>query len=524
MLPISLHSVRLSLLRWAIGAGAGVGALLVTGPAWAEEARPGVLVVLVDPGSTSLDPAEVRAAVARELRVDVVDAPAAGAAGTMSVKVEGPSELTMTFQSTDGWVEVTRQVGLPADPAEQMETIALLAGNLARNEAGELLAGLKPKQTPPPEKRTPAPAPRAEPRPKVPPPKTLTPPRLTEPGACELARTGLTSPRPLNLSLWHPIALGNERHTYNLELGLGYSRVGGISGAAVSPLILRIEGPLVGAAVAGIYLDARAGCGANLSGVGVRAQGELDGADAAGVFAWRDGPVEGVQAAGVITAARRVRGAQAAGALNLARGLLVGVQMSGIANFATGSVRGVQLAGVYNRSDDLDGIQIGLVNQASRVRGVQIGLINVSRKVDGIALGLVNVVQDGRTEFVAWVDGPARINAGVKYLFDPVYTLVGAGYDLEPSTSASSAIGVEVPLRPFFGALDVMYSFVGDYWLRGIQEFHARHEIRYRAMLGVEIVPRWFGLFAGGAAEHGVDSNGRRLHFRPEGLAGIQVF
>jgi hypothetical protein len=527
MLSLSLRSARRHLLQWAIGAGAGLSILFVNAPAWAEEARPGVLVVLVDPGSTSLDPAEVRAAIARELRVDVVDAPVAGAAGTMSVKVEGTTELTMTFQSTDGWVEVTRQVALPADPSEQIETMALLAGNLARNEAGELLAGLKPKETPPPEETHPSPQQRTELRAKVIPPKAPPPPKPAEASACELARLKLTSPRPLHLSLWHPIALDrdSERHAYYLEFGLGYGRVGGISGGALNPLILRIEGPLVGAAVAGIYLDARGpACGAYLGGVGVRAQEELDGADVAGVFAWRDGPVDGVQAAGVITAARRVRGAQAAGALNLARGLLVGVQMSGVANFASGSVRGAQLAAAYNRSDDLDGIQIGLVNQAGRVRGVQIGLINVSRKVDGIALGLVNVVRDGRTEFVAWADGPARFNAGVKYLFDPVYTLVGAGYDLEPSTSASSAIGVEVPFRPFFGALDVMYSFVGDYWLRGIQEFHARHELRYRAMLGVELVPRWFGLFAGGAAEHGVDSNGRQLHFRPEGLAGIQVF
>jgi hypothetical protein len=501
--------------------------LLASAPAWAEEARPGVLVVLVDPGSTGLDPAEVRAAIARELRVDVVDAPVAGAAGTMSVKVEGSTELTMTFESTGGWVDVTRQVELPPDPAEQIETMALLAGNLARNEAGELLAGLKPKDTPPPEETPPPPPKRAEPRPEVIRPKTAAPPKLPELSACGLAQRDRTSVRPLNLSLWHPVALDrdSERHRYYVELGLGYGRVGGLSGGAVNPFALRIEGPMLGAAAAGIYLGARGpGCGVYIAGIGIHAQGALEGAEAAGVFAGRDGAVEGVQGAGIVAASRRVRGVQGAGVTSLASDRVVGAQVSGLANLAAGSVRGAQLSALYNHSDDLDGIQIGLMNHAGRVRGVQIGLVNVSRKVDGIALGLVNVVRDGRAELVAWADGPARANVGVKYLFDPLYTLIGVGYDLEPSTSASSAIGVHLPLGPFFWDLDAMYSFVGDWWLKGIQQFHARHELRYRAMLGVELVPRWFGLFAGGAAEHGVDSTGRRLGWRPEALAGIQLF
>jgi hypothetical protein len=143
-----------------------------------------VLVVLVDPGSASLDPAEVRAAIARELRVDVADTPVGHAAGTMSVKVEGTTELTMTFQSVDGRVDVTRQVGLPPDPAEQTETIALLAGNLARNEAGEVLAGLKPEQ-PPPETFTPPPE-RDAPRREVPRKKTGPPTRLELGAAAEV--------------------------------------------------------------------------------------------------------------------------------------------------------------------------------------------------------------------------------------------------------------------------------------------------------------------------------------------------
>ncbi len=150
-------------VRWALGTG--LSAPLATGPAWAAEAQSPVLVVLVDPGSTSLDPAQVKAAIARELRVAVADAPAGDGAGTMNVKVKGTTELTVTFQSADGQVDVTRQVGLPPDPAEQTETIALLAGNLARNEAGELLAALKPTEAP---RETAEPAPERDvPRPEV---------------------------------------------------------------------------------------------------------------------------------------------------------------------------------------------------------------------------------------------------------------------------------------------------------------------------------------------------------------------
>jgi hypothetical protein len=517
-----LSGVRLPL----VGAASFFGAMCVEAWASAEEAGPRVLVVSVDPGSTGLDPEAVRKAIAGELRVDVVDAPVANAAGTMSVKVAGTTGLTMTFESTDGWIDVTRQVELPSDPREQIETIALLAGNLARNEAGELLAGLKPKEKPPQARPRPA-SKRTLPPNQVARADVLPPPKPPERDPCALGREAGGSLRPVGLSLWHPIAVDphSERHRYHAELGLGYGRIGGLAGGAIDALALRIDGPMVGAAAAGIYLDARGpGCGAYFSGIGVIGRDTLKGGEAAGVFAWRDAEVTGAQGAGVMGYLRGLRGAQAAGVLALDRGRLVGAQVSGIVSVTTGRVEGAQLAGVYNSGGDVDGVQIGLVNQAGHVRGLQVGLVNVSRKVDGIALGLVNVVSEGRTELVAWVDGAERANVGARYLFNPAYLLVGAGYDLEPSTSASSAIGLHLPFGRFFWDLDAMYSFVGDWWLKGVQTFHARHEFRYRAMLGVELVPRWFGVFAGGAAEHGVDSTGRALAWRPEGVFGVQVF
>jgi hypothetical protein len=522
-----------------------------------------VLVVVVDPGSSGLDPSLVRAAIARELGVDVVESPATGAAGKMTARVYGQGELSMTFESADGAIQVERSLELPRDPTEQVEAMALLAGNLARNQAGELLAGLQKK--PPPAQPSPAKPPPSSGPSKTPakvapkPPESRALPIARGPSACALARMISAPVRPVNLSLYHPKALDQQSatRTYRAELGLAYSRVGGLRGAGLNVLYLRVDGATVGAAGGGLLTATGAVCGVSLGGAGTLGQGPLDGGELAGVFSVRTGWVEGVQIAGLFAKARGLRGAQLSAALALSDGPLLGqqlgsllawtrgnarggqvsagmsvvtgpldgLQVSGLVSYAGQSVQGLQLGGLFTHGTDLSGVQIGLVNRADRVRGAQIGVVNLSRKVDGIALGLVNVVTQGRTQLVAWGDGPARANLGVKYLFGLAYALVGVGGDVEePSTSASYALGLHLPFDLLWADFDVLYSFVGDQYLRGVQTFHARHELRYRAMLGLEVLPGWFGVFAGGALEHGIDWSGENLGSRPELVAGIGVF
>jgi hypothetical protein len=113
----------------------------------ARTARADELTVEVRPAAASLDAEALRRGIAAELRD-------AHASGTIVVDVEA-NELVVTYG------KLTRRVPMPADPVEARKTAIALAGNLARDEAGELAAALakKPAEPPPAKIRTPAPEP-----------------------------------------------------------------------------------------------------------------------------------------------------------------------------------------------------------------------------------------------------------------------------------------------------------------------------------------------------------------------------
>jgi tetratricopeptide (TPR) repeat protein len=115
-----------------------LAAALTTGSAVA--AAP-VMVVDVGPG---LDAERVRSAVGKELEVTPVvprDPRAPAAAGRLTIEARDQS-LTVTFEKSGG-APVRRIVPLSADP---VGTAALLAGNVARDEASDLLGALAPKK------------------------------------------------------------------------------------------------------------------------------------------------------------------------------------------------------------------------------------------------------------------------------------------------------------------------------------------------------------------------------------------
>lgn len=91
-------------------------------------------------------------------------------------------------------------------------------------------------------------------------------------------------------------------------------------------------------------------------------------------FANKADQLEGVQAAGFINKTQEISGVQAAGFINLAK-----------------NTTGVQAAGFMNKSDSMDGIQVaGFLNTARRVRGFQISIINYTNELEGIQIGLIN--------------------------------------------------------------------------------------------------------------------------------------
>jgi hypothetical protein len=120
------------------------------------------VVVYVEEGS-DVDSAQVRRAVAAELGARVPDPgdPLPAGAGLLHVRsLEGL--LRVTFRDARGRT-LEREVLAPSDARNRVRMIALLAGNLARNEADDLVG---PPAPPTGEESAPPPAP-APPRPSA---------------------------------------------------------------------------------------------------------------------------------------------------------------------------------------------------------------------------------------------------------------------------------------------------------------------------------------------------------------------
>ena len=106
------------------------------------------------------------------------------------------------------------------------------------------------------------------------------------------------------------------------------------------------------------------------------------------------------------------------------------------------------------------------------------------------------------------------------------YTLFGFGGDGRDSTwAANGALGARFPIAPLFVELDAMYR--GEWDARASNENDAQ-AIHYRAKIGVEAVPKKFGVFVGGGVrqEFVTDdpSSSLKIEFGPIALAGVEIF
>jgi len=127
------------------------------------------LVLVVEAAPPGVDPARVRAAVARELGVAVALAPASDRPGALVLRAGGERRAVLIYRAEDGRV-LERAVDLPASSDQAVEMIVLLAGNLVRNEAAELSEALRAQA------RGAGSAPAASPPPPLPRPPPLPPP------------------------------------------------------------------------------------------------------------------------------------------------------------------------------------------------------------------------------------------------------------------------------------------------------------------------------------------------------------
>jgi len=98
------------------------------------------------------------------------------------------------------------------------------------------------------------------------------------------------------------------------------------------------------------------------------------------------------------TAKEHVGGMQIAGFANVCNGNVNGFQVSGFGNFAHDSVGGMQIGGFINKAKNVETGQIaGFINIAtSEIKGLQLsGFLNISQQMNGLQFGVVNISKNG---------------------------------------------------------------------------------------------------------------------------------
>jgi hypothetical protein len=455
---------------------------------------------VISAGASGLEPAAIQRAIEAELRVPLVIDPKADQ--RVEIVVTG-RRANVTYLSP-GRDPVTRSVDLPKDEARALETLAYLVGNLARDEASELLAELAP---PPDEGATDVP----------PPPPPPPPPAATGAEAKPAPSAGAPTPPPppsgpaapklieskrfaANFSLYYPLTA--RRHTeqwkLNLEAGVAYSRVGAINGAAFNLGYLRVEQSLDG--FGGAIFWTRTGDVRGIAGSLLVAEGygRLKGIGFATIVNHREGNVEGLQASMLVAMAGDVLGSEGAPIVAVGRALQ-GVQGSAGVSVAR-DIRGAQLGvvsvardvvgvelGLVNAARDVQGAQLSLVNVGRRVKGLQLGLVNVADELDGGAIGLVNIAKNGRFQPVTWFSGPhANFNVGYKCITGLTYAQVGGGIDVTNDTGRwEVGAGLHLPLPyGFYGEAGAGYAQIHN--MKGSDS--ERQEVRYDLRTGFEPV------------------------------------
>lgn len=405
-------------------------------PVWAEESFPGAAVdsrtaasrapvgavaVQVTLANTELQESEVLQALANEFRAPVVKSD--GTQGLL-LSVDG-QKLHARYRDAEGQV-IERTIELPRDKKAQLDTIELLSGNLARDEAGEVLAELRAEQseeatlpedelpehqllppsddeeaTPPEAKKAPE-APKEEPEnqqevaPKGPRAKNLE---------AEDPKRPLLPTSEFSAALWGDITYPDniDEKKSHVHLGLVHSDIGSLKGFGANLLILRnlardryyagegVELSIVWAENQGYF---RGFHGATIAATG---KGGIEGVQSAAIFTFQKNETLGAQLAGIASVSMSdIEGGQGAGTVAAAWGDILGVQAAGAVSVTAGDLRGAQLSGGGSVVvGELEGFQLGMVNYAGQVDGFQLALTNVAlRKMDGFQLALANYSGD----------------------------------------------------------------------------------------------------------------------------------
>ena len=460
------------------------------------------LGVEITADAADLDASELRAAIALDLAVGVTDATGfAPALGRLEITIASGA-ARIAYRPAAGTL-VERTLALPADPAERIEMLSYIATNLVRDQAGEVLAGLRPPQVvipPPAPPRTPAPRPRTY----------------------EMAATiGFVPPLAVDRIVGAHVIVGAGLHVLvgstdgsrfasisglidsQREFASGI-QIGGIAATAgrldtgiqIAGIGAVSHGPATGIQIGGIAaLAQRLETGVQIGGLGAVSRGPTSGLQIGGLTAASSGDLVGMQIGGLVSASRGdATGLQIGGLGAVAEKRMRGIQIAGGASVAD-SVRGAQISGAASIGGDVEGLQIGVVNVASKMRGVQLGVINITGDGDdAYPIGLINYSKNGRVAVDAWVEtsqlsavalrhGTRHVHNvwGIAYSPDHDHLLAGAG--LGYHTDVASGITLDI---------DAMN------WWTNVWNAELGQLEQLRATVAVPIGP--VDLFAGAAA------------------------
>jgi hypothetical protein len=483
-----------------------IAAIVLVSRASEAHADDGVILLLVH--GDELPRERLRDRIAQELGKPVTlagsGAPSSGGVVTVTFH---PSrhELAVTWDGPKRGT-VSRVVSAPKAIDDVVRDAAMLAGNLARDEAEELVA---PPPLPTPETETSPPP--AEPLPlpaeeHVP----ATPPSRAEPRAPkeqEDATGGLFYPLATNF--------GRPWVRTHFDLSLFQSRIGQLDGFQLGGLnvVARAQG---------------------------RGTGDVNGMQIAWLGNVVTGNVAGFQlASGVNVVSKGVEGWQTATLLNRAGDDVSGLQLAMGLNSAGGTMNGLQLASI-NVAGDVRGAQIGAINVGRKVKGTMIGLVNVADDVDGVPIGLASVTKTGGVHPQAWASTATIGNLGLKLATKYTYTMPSAHYHHaygRDFAGAGFTIGGHIPIAENLGPyVDTDLSFA---WLyapqrsaqplpSGAVDTYHEHLLqpRLRAIFGWRFAEH-FGLFAGASlllqARLLHDGDEAVLRLGPEFVAGVEL-
>lgn len=424
---------------------------------------------------------------------------------------------------------VERTVTTEGDGAAVQREAVLLASNLARDEAREIIDALATK-------------------PKPEPPKTEeAPPKKPDKPAPAEADDGEV---PVSAALLYPLATnaGRPHVTTHFDVSALFAHVGLVRGAQIGGAVVWASRGLSGVQVSGFgnWAGARGVSGVQVSGFANGTTGAVTGVQVSGFGNWTDGDLRGAavsgganvvggSARGWLTSGganvvlRDAKGVFVAGGANVTEKDAVGLLVAGGANVTSGEVDGAMIAGAANVAGTVNGLQLSAVNVARKVKGVQLGVINIVDDLDGVALGVVSISRHG-VHPVVWGSNLHYMNAGVKFATKYIYTTTALTYGtletkLDPVIGTTFALGGTVPIgRLTGGALGGLDTDLQAMVTTVSPEEDTRQQ---NTWLGGHVLPgynfaRHLRVFAGAGARFPLNVDQGRSVVRPEVMAGVQ--